>query len=232
MNIAIVPARGGSQRIPKKNIFEFCGNPMIAYSIETALSSDNIEKVIVSTDIEEIAEIARRYGAEVPFLRPANLSDHHTPTAPVIAHAVEEMKNSGDDVKYACCIYPCTPLLTTECLDEIYQKMLDGDHMFSYPVVRYSHPIQRAMRIASNGKMSLFQPEHELTRTQDLEPAYHDAGQFYWGKADAWLSGKKMHTDGIGVPISSRTVVDIDHIDDIERAELIKKSLMDGSHQS
>lgn len=226
MNIAVIPARGGSQRIPKKNIFEFCGKPMIAYAIEVALASKYIEKVIVSTDIEEISEIAQSYGAEVPFLRPVELSDHHTPTAPVIAHAVQEMQNLGDNVAYACCIYPCSPLLTVDCLDQIYLDMLTGDHLFAYPVVRYSHPIQRAMRMTADGRMSLFHPEHELTRTQDLEPAYHDAGQFYWGSADAWLSGKKMHTDGIGVQISSRLVVDIDDIDDIERAEQLMKSFM------
>jgi pseudaminic acid cytidylyltransferase len=226
MNIAVIPARGGSQRIPKKNIWPFCGKPMIAYAIETALASKNIEKVIVSTDSEEIANVAEEHGAEIPFLRPENLSDHHTPTAPVIAHAVAELQKSGQAVENACCIYPCTPLLTADCLDDLYEKMLAGDHLFAYPVVLYSHPIQRAMRMSPEGKMSLFQPEHELTRTQDLEPAFHDAGQFYWGKAVAWLSGKKMHTDGIGVQVSSRMVVDIDHVEDIERAELIKKSIL------
>jgi pseudaminic acid cytidylyltransferase len=224
MNVAIIPARIGSKRIPKKNIKLFLGKHMIAYPIETALSSKNIEKVIVSTDSEEIANIAIEFGAKVPFIRPKELSDDFTPTVPVIAHAIRELIDLDWDIDNVCCIYPCTPLLKSKDLDLLHEKMVKGKYPFAYPVVSYSHPIQRALRMRSDGKMSFFYPKHELTRTQDLEESYHDTGQFYWGSKIAWLQNKKMHTDGLGVKISKWGAVDIDNVDDWKFAELLKKT--------
>ena len=223
MKIAVIPARGGSRRIPKKNILKFCGKPMIAHAIETASKSRFIDRIIVSTDSKEVKAIAMEYGAEVPFMRPGRLSDDHTPTAPVVTHTLEELQNMGQSALYACCLYPCTPMVTNEDLDDVFGRMLEGDHLFAYPVVRYPHPIQRAMRMSSAGKMSFYHPENELARTQDFEVAYHDAGQFYWGTAAAWIGGKSMYTHGVGVPMPSTRFVDIDNIEDLKRAELIKQ---------
>jgi pseudaminic acid cytidylyltransferase len=219
MNLAVIPARGGSKRIPRKNIKEFCGKPMIAWSIEHARSSRLFDHIIVSTDDAEIAEVARRWGAEIPFLRPASLSDDHTPTVPVIAHAVRATLELKWSVDYACCIYPCSPFLHSTDLAAAHDMALALNADFVFPVAEYAHPIQRAMRRLATGKMQFLQPEHEMTRTQDLEKTYHDAGQFYWGKGSAWLAGRRMHSDGIGMPIPNWRVVDIDSHDDWLRAE-------------
>jgi pseudaminic acid cytidylyltransferase len=221
MNIAIIPARGGSKRIPRKNIKQFAGMPMIAHAITAVKASGLFDHVIVSTDDKEIAEIARQWGAETPFDRPANLADDHTPTVPVIAHAVRACQDLGWIVDYACCIYPCSPFLVADDLLESLKIVQTQDAEFIYPVVEYPHPIQRAMRRLSSGGMQFLSSEFELTRTQDLEKTYHDAGQFYWGKANAWLEHTKMHTEGLGYPIPNWRVVDIDTEDDWKRAELV-----------
>jgi pseudaminic acid cytidylyltransferase len=221
MRIAVIPARGGSKRIPRKNIKDFCGKPMIAWTISIAKDSGLFEHIIVSTDDEEIAEIAQQAGAKIPFMRPSNLADDHTATVPVIAHAIQSCLDLDWEIDYACCIYPCSPFL--EKTDLFFALALAEKHNadFVYTVTEYAHPIQRAMRQLADGKMQYFSPEHELTRTQDLEKTYHDAGQFYWGKTSAWLAHKKMHTDGIGMPIPNWRVVDIDSQDDWIRAERI-----------
>lgn len=221
LNIAVIPARGGSKRIPRKNIKEFCGKPMIAWSIDLAKKSGLFDQIIVSTDDEEIAEISRKFGADTPFLRPKNLADDFTPTVPVIAHAVQYCIDIGSYPEYVCCIYPCSPLTRPEDLILALDTMRTKNADFTYPIIEYAHPIQRAMRRNANGEMELFSPEHELTRTQDLEKAFHDAGQFYWGTASAWIEHKKMHTDGLGMPIPNGRVVDIDSLDDWNRAELM-----------
>lgn len=225
MNIAIIPARGGSKRIPDKNWKIFCGKPMIAWAIGYALKSKIFDKVIVSTDDERIAEVARDAGAETPFVRPAELADDLTPTVPVIAHAVEACQAMGLNIEYACCIYPCVPFLQISDLVDALALMQERDAPFAYPVTDYAHPIQRAMRRLSTGHMQLFRPEHELTRTQDLEKSYHDTGQFYWGKASAWKSHMKMHTDGVGMLVPNWRVIDIDSADDWKRAELLYEVL-------
>lgn len=225
MKIAIIPARGGSKRIPRKNIKTFCGKPMIAWAIGAAKASDLFDHVIVSTDDSEIAAVAENWGAETPFMRPEELADDLTPTVPVVAHAVKSCMDSGWAVDYACCIYPCAPLLQAADLVASLEVLHERDADFVYPVTEYAHPIQRAMRRLPGGEMQFFNPEFELTRTQDLETAYHDAGQFYWGKAAAWLEHKKMHTDGLGMPIPNWRVVDIDSADDWARAENIFRSL-------
>jgi pseudaminic acid cytidylyltransferase len=221
MNIAIIPARGGSKRISGKNSKLFCGKPMIAWAIGYALESKIFDKVIVSTDDDSIAEIARSAGAETPFVRPANLADDLTPTVPVIAHAVETCQAKGWAIEYACCIYPCVPFLQTSDLVNAFKLIRESNANFAYPVTDYAHPIQRAMRILPDGQMKFLQPEHELTRTQDLEKNYHDTGQFYWGKTSAWIARMKMHTDGVGMVVPNWRVVDIDTPDDWKRAELL-----------
>ena len=229
MKIAVIPARGGSKRIPRKNIKLFGGRPIIAWSVEVAIKSGLFEHVIVTTDDHEIADTAMRWGAEVPFMRPVGLSDDMTPTVPVIAHAVKSCLELEWPISYACCIYPCTPFIQSSDIISSLEMMISRSADFAYPVAEYAHPIQRAMRHLPNGKMQFLESKYELTRTQDLEKSYHDAGQFYWGRADAWLDQKKMHTDGIGIPIPNWRVVDIDSQDDWRRAELIFSALMKDS---
>jgi pseudaminic acid cytidylyltransferase len=223
MRIAVIPARGGSKRIPRKNIKEFCGKPMIAWAITTALESELFDHVIVSTDDEEIAAISMKWGAETPFSRPAELADDLTPTVPVIAHAVKACLDNAWEVKSACCIYPCSPFLQADDLITAFDLLQKNNADFVYPVTEYAHPIQRAMRQLQSGQMQFISPENELTRTQDLEKLYHDSGQFYWGRASAWLEHRRMHTDGLGMTIPSWRVVDIDSMDDWKRAEDIYK---------
>jgi pseudaminic acid cytidylyltransferase len=225
MRIAVIPARGGSKRIPRKNIKDFCGRPMIAWAISAAKESGLFERIVVSTDDEEIAELAKDWGAETPFVRPANLADDLTPTVPVIAHAVKSCLDFGWAADYICCIYPCVPFLQVSDLIAALDLAQAQNVDFVYPITEYAHPIQRAMRQLPGGKMQFLSPEYELTRTQDLEKTYHDAGQFYWGKASAWLEHKKMHSDGLGMPIPNWRVVDIDSTDDWKRAELILKAI-------
>jgi len=225
MKIAVIPARGGSKRIPRKNIKTFCGRPMIAWAIDAAKASGLFDHIIVSTDDDEIATVAGSWGAETPFMRPKTLADDLTPTVPVIAHAVQSCMDLGWAVDYACCIYPCAPLLQAADLVAALEMLRDRDADFVYPVTEYAHPIQRAMRRLPGGQMQFFNPEYEMTRTQDLETAYHDAGQFYWGKATAWLAQKKMHTDGLGMPVPNWKVVDIDSADDWARAEHLFRSV-------
>jgi pseudaminic acid cytidylyltransferase len=225
MKIAVIPARGGSKRIPRKNIRDFCGRPMIAWAISAAKQSNLFDHVLVSTDDEEIAGVARSWGAETPFVRPAELADDYSPTVPVVAHAVKASLHLGWAADFACCIYPCSPFLQAGDLQAAIDLAIARNADFVYPVTDYPHPIQRAMRQLSGGKMQFLNPEYEMTRTQDLECTYHDAGQFYWGKASAWLDHKKMHTDGIGMPIPSWRVVDIDTHEDWARAESLFKAL-------
>lgn len=204
---------------------------MIAWSIGTALESGLFSQVVVSTDDEEIASIARAAGAMTPFMRPPSLADDITPTVPVIAHAVKLCRELGWDVSHACCIYPCSPTLDQGDLQRAAKICVEQDVNFVYPVTEYAHPIQRAMRRTAGGVMQFLQPAYELTRTQDLEKTYHDAGQFYFGKAEAWLAGLRMHTSGLGLPIPSWRVVDIDTPDDWKRAELVVGAL-DAAHRT
>lgn len=221
MKIAIIPARGGSKRIPRKNVKTFAGEPMIYWTIKVAQESKLFDHIIISTDDDEIGEIATTLGAEMLFKRPTNLADDLTPTVPVVAHAVRICKNLGLNAKYACCLYPCAPFMTKDDLVTAYKLMVEKQTNFVYPVTEYPHPIQRALRRLPNGRMEFYAPQFELARTQDLEISYHDAGQFYWGTAAAWLDEMKMHTDGLGMPIPKWRVVDIDTEDDWIRASHI-----------
>lgn len=222
MNIAIIPARGGSKRVPRKNIRNFAGRPMISYAISAAFGSELFTHVIVSTDDQEIAETARIYGAEIPFMRPAELSDDHTPTVPVIKHAIEQAEALGWFADYVCCIYPAVPLIHSSDLSAAFQLLQNSASAdYSFPTTPFPAAIQRALRLGGSGATSSFYPEHELTRSQDLEPAFHDAGQFYWGRCTAWKGNPRIHNSGAGLVIPSWRVVDIDTEEDWRRAETI-----------
>lgn len=226
MNIAVIPARGGSKRIPRKNIKEFCGKPMIAYAITAAKASGLFDHIVVSTDDAEIAQIAKAWGAETPFVRPAELANDFTATVPVIAHAIEACRSLGWTFDYACCIYPSVPFIQIDDLRGAFASLSCSEADYCFPVTEYPSAIQRALKLLSNGKMQPYFPEFELTRTQDLELAYYDAGQFYWGRAEAWLTNPKIHKSGAGYVIPNWRVVDIDTPDDWERAEILAPIIM------
>ena len=221
MNIAIIPARGGSKRIPRKNIKIFAGKPMISYAIEAARSSALFEKIIVSTDDHEIAEMALKFGAEVPFMRPPELADDFAGTVPVIAHAIKTCLDLGWQIENVCCIYPAVPFIQVADLHGALGLMNNNGANYIFPITEFPSSIQRALKLLNNGRTEPFFPEFELTRTQDSEAAYHDAGQFYWGKAKVWLINQKIHASGMGYVIPNWRIVDIDTPDDWLRAELI-----------
>lgn len=220
MRIAVIPARGGSKRIPRKNIRAFAGKPMIAYAIEAARTSGAFDRVIVSTDDEEIAAIAATHGAEIPFTRPPELADDHTPTVPVIAHAIEACQAAGMTVEWACCIYPGVPLIDAADIVRAWELLQAGDWQgYTFPVAPFPSAIQRALRLGDSSQVTPFDPAHVGTRTQDLEPGYYDAGQFYWGAAEAWLAGRSIHAHGRAIVLPEWRVVDIDTPEDWARAE-------------
>jgi|APSaa5957512535_1039671.scaffolds.fasta_scaffold67175_2 pseudaminic acid cytidylyltransferase len=225
MNICIIPARGGSKRIHKKNIKFFLGKPIIAYSIETALNSKLFDKVIVSTDDENIAKVAKEYGAEVPFIRPEKLSDDFTSTNCVVKHAINWFLERDIEINYVCCIYATAPFVKATYLRQGLESLSDSNQLFAFSVTSFPFPIQRAIKI-NNGKISMFYPEHTLTRSQDLDEAYHDAGQFYWGRSQAFLDEIGMFSeDSIPVVLPRYLVQDIDTLEDWKRAELMYKIL-------
>jgi pseudaminic acid cytidylyltransferase len=222
MKLAVIPARGGSQRIPRKNIKAFGGQPMIAWSIRTALQSGCFDQVIVSTDDDEIAQVARKCGANVPFMRPATLADHHTGTTPVVAHAIDWVNQHIAPVSQACCIYATAPFITPDDLQRGLDTLVSTGCDYAFSITHYAFPIQRALRINRNERVEMLQPEHLDTRSQDLEEAWHDAGQFYWGKASAWLETLPIFSsDSAPVPLPRHRVQDIDTPEDWQRAELM-----------
>jgi len=223
MKVAVIPARGGSKRIAGKNVKPFCGKPMIAWSIEAAFASGSFDYVVVSTDDEAIADVARTHGAEVPFMRPDALSDDYTGTIPVIRHAAEALGLA--ETAALCCIYATAPFLQAKDIRlglETLQKT-GGDYAFS--VTSYAFPIQRAIRITANNRTEMFTPEAFATRSQDLEEAYHDAGQFYWGRVAAWRAEKPIFSaDSAPVILPRERVQDIDTLEDWRIAELMFKA--------
>lgn len=226
--IAIIPARGGSKRIPKKNIKDFFGKPLIAYSIEVALSSNCFEKVLVSTDDENIAEIAKKYGAEVPFLRPKELSDDFTGTQDVVNHALEYLKKESEIYNYVCTIYATAPLLQKEYLIKGYERLKNSDAINAFSATSMPFPIQRTFRLNKDGRCEMFTPEHYMSRSQDLEEAYQDAGQFYWNNAikEKQNENQIIFSD-ISIPIilPRYLVQDIDTLEDWTRAEYMYQVL-------
>ena len=220
MRLAVIPARGGSKRIPRKNIRLFGGRPMIAWSIAAAHASGCFDRILVSTDDAEIAEVARRSGAEVPFMRPMELSDDHTGTIPVIAHAVRWQQAQGVVPEAVCCIYATAPFLRSDDLVTGLDTLRREGCDYVFSVTRYAFPIQRAIRVNAKHRIEMFYPEQFDTRSQDLPEAFHDAGQFYWGQTTAWLSGRPIFSpDAAPVILPRSRVQDIDTLEDLERAE-------------
>lgn len=226
MKLAVIPARGGSKRIPRKNIKPFCGKPMIAWSIEAALQTACFDQVIVSTDDSEIAQIAREHGAQVPFIRPANLADDHTGTIPVIQHAIQWSQTQGHTLSQVCCLYATAPFVSVDDLRRGLAVLTDTASDYAFSVTSYPFPIQRAIRLTAEQRVEMFNPEYFNTRSQDLEEAWHDAGQFYWGRAEAWLAGKPIfsHT-AVAVPLPRHRVQDIDTPEDWTRAQWLFKAM-------
>ena len=219
MRLAIIPARGGSKRIPRKNIKLFHGKPIIAYSIETALASKLFDVVIVSTDDSEIARVAEDYGATVPFMRPAELSDDYANTNDVIVHAINYYKNHNFIVDCVCCIYATAPFLKVDDLLGAYAKF-DDTSEFVFAAAEFSYPIFRAFRLDEFNRVSMFWPENFYKRSQDFETAYHDAGMFYLGKTQAFLEKKPFFDKyAKAYVIPHYRVQDIDTLDDWYRAE-------------
>jgi pseudaminic acid cytidylyltransferase len=228
MNLAIIPARGGSKRIPHKNIKLFLGKPMISYAIRVALDSGLFDRVIVSTDDRQIADIANEYGAQTPFIRPPELSDDYTPTTAVIAHAIDQCTNLSQTYNYICCIYPCVPFVTVNDLCESRKLLESSGADFCFPVTEFPAPIHRALQMNNNGFLIPIDPSFELSRTQDIEKTFHDTGQFYWGKRESWQSIKTIHSHAVAYISPKWRTVDIDTPDDWRRAELIYKALYQG----
>ena len=218
---AIIPARGGSKRIPNKNIQLANGKPLIAFPILTAISSGFFEEVFVSTDSEEIASISRTFGASTPFLRDADLSDDYTPTIPVIRDALNRLPQiDADDI--VCCIYPTSIFLTNQMLADAIELCPQlSNHNFILSYTTFAYPIQRALRRDLAGKLTIIDPENISARSQDLEPAYHDAAQFYFARRLGWETQDSGFNDSLGVEIPRRYVQDIDTFEDLEHARFI-----------
>ena len=227
MNIAIIPARGGSKRIPRKNIKEFYGKPMIAWSIEAAKASRLFDRIIVSTDDFEVAEVARRWGAEVPFMRPAELANDYAGTTEVIGHATQWVLDHWAELEAVCCIYATAPFLQSTDLKIGLEALQSGDWDFSFTVTDFAAPIFRSFKQSVDGGIEMFFPEYFSMRSQDLPAALHDAGQFYWGRPNAWLTGKRIfdpRSKPVFVP--RWRVQDIDTQDDWVRAEMLAPIVM------
>ncbi|KFZ31356.1 NeuA [Pseudidiomarina salinarum] len=220
MRIAVIPARGGSKRIPRKNIRMFSGKPMIAWSIKAAIESQCFDEIIVSTDDDEIAETARKYGAVVPFMRPKELADDYASTVQVVKHALEWYESTGNKVDQLCCIYATAPFVDAKDISAGLELLIQEDADYAISITSFPFPIQRALTVSDSNRLNMFQPEHALTRSQDLEEAWHDVGQFYWGKRSAWREEKPFFTAAsIGIPIPRYRAQDIDTEEDWVMAE-------------
>jgi len=221
-NVAIIPARGGNKCTSCKYIKDFCGKPVISYSIEVAKVSGLFDRIIVSTDDEEIAEVSKKYGAEIPFMRPEELADDYTAPNAVVKHALEWLVGQGEIIEYACCIHASAPLIQVGHLKESYEKLLSSGKNYVFTVTSFEFPIQRALGLNNNGELEPFFPEHILSRSQDLEDAYRDAGQFCWGKAEAYLQDLCSFDSGAFPFHLPRYIVqEMDTIDDWQIAELM-----------
>lgn len=219
--VAIILARGGSKRIPRKNIKLFRGKPIIAYSIETALKSNLFDQVMVSTDDEEIAKLAIQHGAQVPFMRSKKNSDDTATTAEALGEVLVELRKTGRQFDQACCIYPTAPFISSDSLNTAYKLLIDKKYDTVFPVCPFSYPIQRALKISSENKIEMIHPENELKRSQDLEGTYHDAGQFYWVNTEKFLASGKLFSSNSGsIVLNEMQVQDIDTETDWRLAEL------------
>ncbi len=232
MKLAIIPARGGSKRIPRKNIRDFLGKPIIAYSIEAAQKCGLFDHIVVSTDDAEIADVARGFGAEVPFMRPAPLADDHTGTAAVVKHALQMLDGTARPAEFACCIYATAPFVTPQDLQAGFELLQTTRKDYAFSVTSFGFPIHRALRLKDGGVEPIY-PQYRETRSQDLEEAYHDAGQFYWGRASAWLADVPIYSQSAApLMLPRHRVQDVDTLEDWKRAELmyrISQKRCDGS---
>lgn len=224
-NLCIIPARGGSKRIPRKNIKEFLGRPIIAYSIQAAKNSQLFDTIMVSTDDEEIAEIARRFGAEVPFFRSAGTAGDHATTSEALLEVIQNFRQKGEEFDHVCCLYATAPLVHSEDLRRGYETLLKGyDSVF--PVVAFGFPIWRALRFSEDGRIAMVWPEYMQSRSQDLEPVYHDAGQWYWLKSSTFVDTRRLYaTNAQAIILDEHRVQDIDNAVDWSLAEMKYKLL-------
>ncbi|MGB3727493.1 MAG: pseudaminic acid cytidylyltransferase [Glaciecola sp.] len=237
MKLALIPARAGSKRIKHKNIRDFCGKPLIAYTIETAIASKLFDDIVVSTDSEEIADIAVSLGATVPFLRPAELADDYATTRDVIDHAITALQEQGKHYEYCCCIYATSPLLKPRYLTQSLDALQNApDKAFAFSVAHYDFPVQRALKLTENGGLGPMFPHFIDTRSQDLVETVHDAGQFYWGRCEGFLSKKVIFSEhAIPILLPRYAVQDIDTEEDWKMAELLftaQNSSQDSEEQS
>lgn len=223
--IAIIPARGGSKRIPRKNIKEFCGKPIIAYSIQAALDSGLFDEVMVSTDDPEIAEVAKKYGASVPFYRSAETANDYASTGDVLREVMDKYREMGQEFDYMSCIYPCAPFVTGEKLKLALKTLIENNGVTVKPVVRFSYPPQRSDRI-ENGRLIFQYPEYAKSRSQDLEPIYHDCGQFYFYDAASYYGRKPAGHGSVPLIMPEEEVQDVDNLTDWRLAEVKYKVFM------
>jgi len=225
-NIAVIPARGGSKRIPLKNIRLFAGRPIISYSIEAAKKSDLFDRIIVSTDDNEIAAVAKNFGAEVPFIRPKDLADDFTGTNAVVRNAIQWLENADGSTLYVCCIYATAPFIQVKYLRQGLEQLVESGKSFAFSVTSFPFPVQRAIRIRDDNTVEPLWPEFISCRSQDLEETFHDAGQFYWGKAEAFLNNEVLFSPvSVPVVLPRHLVQEIDTEEDWKRAELMFKAL-------
>lgn len=218
-SLAIIPARGGSKRIPLKNIKEFYGKPIIAYSIEAAIASGLFDEVLVSTDDENVAEIALRYGASIPFLRSKKNADDHATISDVVLEVLENYREANNMPEIVGCILATAPFLTSKLLHQGFNKVTKEGFDSSFPIQQFKYPIFRALKFEASG-LEMFWPEHLNSRSQDLPLAFHDAGQFYFAKTQAFLEGKKFFLkNSFGIEVSATSAIDIDTTEDWEFAE-------------
>ena len=219
--VAVIPARGGSKRIPRKNIRKFNGMPMIGLTIEKLHTSRLFESVYVTTDDEEIAETAKKFGAQVPFRRESSLADDITPTVPVVRDAIRRLNLLSSPHLPLVCVYPCVPLLKTDTLASAIAMLSDQEQRFIFPIVAFESAPQRALRLSGNSRVAPASPEYASTRTQDLEELYYDCGQFYCATVQAWLAEDNIHLNGRGIKVDRASAVDIDTESDWKYAEQI-----------
>lgn len=221
-NLCIIPARGGSKRIPRKNVKSFLGKPMLAYSIEAAMATNLFDEVMVSTDDDEIAEVARQYGAKVPFMRSSETANDFATTADVLHEVIDKYKELGREFDNFCCVYATAPMVQSKDIISAYNRLQSSDFTIVYPVVQFSYPIWRCLDLAEDGSMKRHWPEYENSRSQDLPKEYHDTGTFYWYKTKEWLNG---NINVGGIEVDETTIQDIDTETDWKIAEMKYKLL-------
>lgn len=227
--VALIPARGGSKRIHRKNVRDFHGRPIIIWSIEAAQHSKLFDRIVVSTDDHEIAEVVRNKGVEVPFLRPAELADDNVGIMPVVQHAIRELRSTGILVRELCLIYATSPFVRSSDLKKGQAILRTENCDYAIATTTFPFPIQRALKKTVDGRLTMFQPEHFSSRSQDLEPAYHDAAQFCWGTAEAWMGNRCIYgPNSVPVMLPRHLVQDIDSEEDWVSAEWLFKALKDG----